>query len=327
MALAKTAKALDVQALMRGKVLDLFRRMCRQVPRMVKLYELPYEATEMRHIIGLLFKKNAHVQDPRLIDMLCAKGEMEMEETLMQWKQRGHVLHLLSLDDADLGAAEETDSIVDNQAWIAELVERVELASGQEVDTKRLGAILRAARARELGSMPGEALAPAATDTVSAYVAARKGGSKWAFDQITALQSEQGAGTNPAVNAPRNLDLSKEQRHLKELVWGERELSVDERRQALWNDAVELEWGKGPWVRPPAAVEKKGLPLWVASKVHWSWVDYEQDGEDSRVQAAIEGAKDDLMSKWGADTEAYEAHLAEAVRETDKDALRWGRVR
>ncbi|CAE7611766.1 NDUFA6 [Symbiodinium sp. KB8] len=305
MALAKTAKALDVQALMRGKVLDLFRRMCRQVPRMVKLYELPYEATEMRHIIGLLFKKNAHVQ-----------GEMEMEETLMQWKQRGHVLHLLSLDDADLGAAEETDSIVDNQAWIAELVERVELASGQEVDTKRLGAILRAARARELGSMPGEALAPAATDTVSAYVAARKGGSKWAFDQITALQSEQGAGTNPAVNAPRNLDLSKEQRHLKEL-----------RRQALWNDAVELEWGKGPWVRPPAAVEKKGLPLWVASKVHWSWVDYEQDGEDSRVQAAIEGAKDDLMSKWGADTEAYEAHLAEAVRETDKDALRWGRVR
>ena len=44
----------------------------------------------------LQFRRNAAVADPRIIDMILAKGEMEFEETLQQWKQRGHLLNLLN---------------------------------------------------------------------------------------------------------------------------------------------------------------------------------------------------------------------------------------
>lgn len=58
----------------------------------LQIYGLGQTPHEIRHIIGLKFRKHANVRDPRIIEMLIVKGEMEMEETMMQWKQRGHVI-------------------------------------------------------------------------------------------------------------------------------------------------------------------------------------------------------------------------------------------
>lgn len=33
--------------------------------------------------------------DPRIVEMQLAKGEMEMEEAVKQWKQRGHLMALI----------------------------------------------------------------------------------------------------------------------------------------------------------------------------------------------------------------------------------------
>jgi NADH dehydrogenase (ubiquinone) 1 alpha subcomplex subunit 6 len=54
--------------------------------------------SQARAQVQVLFRKNAHLQDPVIVDMLVKKGYMELEETLMQWKQKTHLLRLLAAD-------------------------------------------------------------------------------------------------------------------------------------------------------------------------------------------------------------------------------------
>jgi hypothetical protein len=292
---------------------------------MVQLYEIPYTSHDMRHIIALMFKKNAHVRDPRLIDLLISKGEMEMEETLMQWKQRPHVMAMLQLDGKSLDASGDGESIIDNQAWIADLVERAELAAGKQVDAPRLRAIVSAARKHEMGGVPAQELAAASDDMTEEFTAAHKRGTKWMFDTVASIESGE-FDMNPNVASMRTHDLSPELRNLKALAYGERNLTLEETREARFSTLCQLEQGKGPSVRPPASVAHKGLPLFVASKIHWPWVDAAQEHDDARVMAAVEAVKDDSMSAH-TDDEAYAAWLSGQVQGLDEDPLRYGRVR
>ena len=74
---------------------QLYRHITKQIPRVLTLYDINMEPSVARQAIQNLFRENAHVQDPRVIDMLVTKANMEMEETLMQWKQKTHLLTLL----------------------------------------------------------------------------------------------------------------------------------------------------------------------------------------------------------------------------------------
>ncbi|GLD91871.1 hypothetical protein PINS_up000404 [Pythium insidiosum] len=73
----------------------LYRYITKQVPRVLTLYDISMEPAEARLAIQALFRKNADVKDPRVVDMLIKKANMELEETLMQWKQKVHLLTLL----------------------------------------------------------------------------------------------------------------------------------------------------------------------------------------------------------------------------------------
>lgn len=42
-----------------------------------------------------MFRKNGHIRDPDVIEVLVGKGYMELEETVLQFKQKTHLMRLL----------------------------------------------------------------------------------------------------------------------------------------------------------------------------------------------------------------------------------------
>ena len=64
---------------------------------MMTIYDidLPGGVAQARKAINYHFTKNGFVRDERVIGLLLAKGYMELEETLMQWKQKTHLLRIL----------------------------------------------------------------------------------------------------------------------------------------------------------------------------------------------------------------------------------------
>jgi NADH dehydrogenase (ubiquinone) 1 alpha subcomplex subunit 6 len=67
--------------------------------------DLPLEA--IRSKIRHNFSKHLNVQDTRAIDVLLHKGAVELEETLMLWKQPSHLL--MYFRDEEQGRVDEED--------------------------------------------------------------------------------------------------------------------------------------------------------------------------------------------------------------------------
>ena len=75
--------------------LQLYRSITKEVPRVIAIYDADVAPTKARQAIQELFRANKDVSDPMIKDMLIKKGYMELEETLLQWKQKTHLLRLL----------------------------------------------------------------------------------------------------------------------------------------------------------------------------------------------------------------------------------------
>ncbi|XP_015357322.2 NADH dehydrogenase [ubiquinone] 1 alpha subcomplex subunit 6 [Marmota marmota marmota] len=74
------------------RVRELYRAWYREVPNTVHLFQLDITVKQGRDKVREMFMKNAHVTDPRVVDLLVIKGKMELEETIKVWKQRTHVM-------------------------------------------------------------------------------------------------------------------------------------------------------------------------------------------------------------------------------------------
>lgn len=59
------------------------------------IYDIDIPLAQAKNVIGWHFRKNGHLKDGRVIGLLLSKGYMELEETLMQWKQKTHLLRIL----------------------------------------------------------------------------------------------------------------------------------------------------------------------------------------------------------------------------------------
>ena len=66
------------------------------------IYDVDMPLKEARSAITYHFRKNHSLQDGRVIGLLIAKGYMELEETLKQWKQKTHLLRILEVIDAKI---------------------------------------------------------------------------------------------------------------------------------------------------------------------------------------------------------------------------------
>ncbi|XP_059052847.1 NADH dehydrogenase [ubiquinone] 1 alpha subcomplex subunit 6-like isoform X6 [Achroia grisella] len=76
----------------RKRVLNLYKAWYRQVPHIVKDYDIPKSEEQCREKLKELFIKNKDVTDIRVVDMLIIKGQMELQETVKLWKQKGHIM-------------------------------------------------------------------------------------------------------------------------------------------------------------------------------------------------------------------------------------------
>ncbi|XP_064479998.1 NADH dehydrogenase [ubiquinone] 1 alpha subcomplex subunit 6-like [Ornithodoros turicata] len=76
----------------RRRALNLYKAWYRQMPTIVKQYDIPVTAEQGRAKLREEFVKNRHVRDIRTIDLLVIKGQMELVETLKIFKQKSHVM-------------------------------------------------------------------------------------------------------------------------------------------------------------------------------------------------------------------------------------------
>ncbi|KAJ1413485.1 hypothetical protein SESBI_19561 [Sesbania bispinosa] len=78
----------------RQRVFDFFRTACRSLPAIMEIYNIYDVATvsQLRSTIASEIRKNSHITNPKVIDMLLFKGMEELKNVVDHSKQRHHIV-------------------------------------------------------------------------------------------------------------------------------------------------------------------------------------------------------------------------------------------
>ncbi|KAK4483566.1 hypothetical protein RD792_010765 [Penstemon davidsonii] len=98
----------------RKRVFEFFKTACRSIPTIMEIYTLDdvVTPTKLRSTITSEFRKNAHVTNPQVIDMLLIKGTEELSNIVEHAKQRHHIIgqYVLSREDSNQETKDEGTS-------------------------------------------------------------------------------------------------------------------------------------------------------------------------------------------------------------------------
>mmetsp|Transcript_17249 Transcript_17249/g.24991 ORF Transcript_17249/g.24991 Transcript_17249/m.24991 type:complete len:121 (-) Transcript_17249:91-453(-) len=98
MALRALVKGAELQkGAEKSSVAQLYRSIIKEIPRVLILYDVDMPLKTAKSAIRYHFRQHKFLKDGRIIGLLLAKGYMELEETLMQWKQKTHLLRILEV--------------------------------------------------------------------------------------------------------------------------------------------------------------------------------------------------------------------------------------
>lgn len=76
------------------RVINLYRAWYRQIPYILHENDLlPVTEKQCKDKLREMFYANRNVKDIRVMDMLVIKGQMELNETVMKWKQECHMMN------------------------------------------------------------------------------------------------------------------------------------------------------------------------------------------------------------------------------------------
>mmetsp|Transcript_7544 Transcript_7544/g.22025 ORF Transcript_7544/g.22025 Transcript_7544/m.22025 type:complete len:123 (-) Transcript_7544:160-528(-) len=73
----------------------LYKRIVKELPRILMIYDIDMPIPEVKQKIRSSFYEHAHVKDPRVTEMLVAQGYFNLETTMLQHKQKAHLMHYL----------------------------------------------------------------------------------------------------------------------------------------------------------------------------------------------------------------------------------------
>ncbi|KAB0794558.1 hypothetical protein PPYR_11397 [Photinus pyralis] len=76
----------------RKRAINLYKAWCKQIPYIVRKYDIPKSVEECKQKLRDEFIKHENLTDVRVIDMLIVKGQMELKECVNIWKQKSHVM-------------------------------------------------------------------------------------------------------------------------------------------------------------------------------------------------------------------------------------------
>lgn len=76
---------------LRRRSLNLYKAWYRQIPIIFYDYHIPITPEEGRSKLREIFVKNSRVEDPKTINALIMKGEMELNESVNKQKEECHL--------------------------------------------------------------------------------------------------------------------------------------------------------------------------------------------------------------------------------------------
>eukprot|EP00632_Arachnochrysis_sp_CCMP2950_P010677 CAMPEP_0185688968 /NCGR_PEP_ID=MMETSP1164-20130828/172_1 /TAXON_ID=1104430 /ORGANISM="Chrysoreinhardia sp, Strain CCMP2950" /LENGTH=178 /DNA_ID=CAMNT_0028355443 /DNA_START=21 /DNA_END=557 /DNA_ORIENTATION=- len=117
------------------KALALYRKICREMPTILTIYDVDMSLAEARSVVRSKIAANAHVTDPRIIEVLCEKGYMELDEAMLQYKTPAQLMSFL--DQTTLMSDKEKRALKDPLTAMIMGLKKPEDLTDEEIEMMR----------------------------------------------------------------------------------------------------------------------------------------------------------------------------------------------